>query len=508
MDNIDVDIDSYSIEDILSILNLTDPSEYQVKDAANAIIAKMRSEGKQDLAGFFEKAKQKVLDEFQEEEDPPNAQNNENTQLGNWWQNQYPAQANQQQMDKVTQRKQKVQTFDENEHYQMNREQLGVAQTYNLPVQQGTMNPNLKNVTTRIVSIDSQFRQNILNPLGGPPGPGDPAFNTDYTLDLSEPLTNVISMKLYSIQLPTTWYSFSKDIGNTCFTHKTPATDPSCVCIPDGNYNNVFDLSSAIQAAASSAFTISADKSTGILNFASASDVSFVTYAGPGGGYDICSKTCKSNSYINQNIGWDLGFRRQPDACGNIIIDIPASGPVKADVSPDIYGPKYFVLSIDDFNQNHLNKGLVNMTDRPTKLSLPKYYSPADIDPSSCINSSESLVKAPQMTKSNPRKLTQAQLYSVNEILANRQKERVRAPGPTTTDALAIIPLGPIWQNRTALVPYIEFSSSLQNNVRTYFGPVNVERLRVRLTDDKGNLVNLHDHNWSFSLIVEQLYQY
>ena len=124
MDDIDVDIDSYSIEDILSILNLTDPSEYQVKDAANAIIAKMRSEGKHDLAGFFEKAKQKVLDEFQEEEDPPNAQDNENTQLGNWWQNQYPAQANQQQMDKVTQRKQKVQTFDENEHYQMNREQL------------------------------------------------------------------------------------------------------------------------------------------------------------------------------------------------------------------------------------------------------------------------------------------------------------------------------------------------------------------------------------------------
>ena len=146
------------------------------------------------------------------------------------------------------------------------------------------------------------------------------------------------------------------------------------------------------------------------------------------------------------------------------------------------------------------------MTDRPTKLSLPKYYSPADV--SLCVDVSESLVKAPQMTKSNPRKLTQAQLYSVNEILANRQKERVRAPGPTTTDALAIIPLGPIWQNRTALVPYIEFSSSLQNNVRTYFGPVNVERLRVRLSDDKGNLVNLHDHDWSFSLIVEQLYQY
>jgi hypothetical protein len=30
----------------------------------------------------------------------------------------------------------------------------------------------------------------------------------------------------------------------------------------------------------------------------------------------------------------------------------------------------------------------------------------------------------------------------------------------------------------------------------------------VRLLDDKGNLVNLNDNDWSFSLIVEQLYQY
>ena len=510
MDNVDVDIDSYSIEDILSILNLNDPSEYQVKDAANAIIAKMRSDGKQDLAAFFEKAKEKVLAEFQADEDPPNAQNDETTQIGNWWQNQYPAQANQQQMDKVTDRKQKVKTFDENEHYQMNREQLGVTQTYNLPVQQGTMNPNLKNVTSRIVSIDSQFRQNILNPLGGAPQQGSPAFNTDYTLDLSEPLINVISMKLYSIQLPTTWYAFSKDNGNTCFMYKTSLlSDPSCACIPDGNYDTIFDLSSAIQTAAPSGFTISAAKSTGILSFASTVDVSFVTYAGPGGGYDICSKTCKSNSYMNQNIGWNLGFRRQPDASGNIVIHIPAAAdPVKADVQPDIYGPKYFVLSIDDFNQNHLNKGLVNITDRPTKLSLPKYYNPAEVKPSNCIDTPDSLVKTPQMVKSAPRKLTQAQLYSVNEILANRVKERVRAPGPTTTDALAVIPLKSITGNRRHNEPYIEFGSSLQNNERTYFGPVNIERLRVRLTDDKGNLVDLHDQDWSFALMVEQLYQY
>jgi hypothetical protein len=30
----------------------------------------------------------------------------------------------------------------------------------------------------------------------------------------------------------------------------------------------------------------------------------------------------------------------------------------------------------------------------------------------------------------------------------------------------------------------------------------------VRLLDDKSNLVNLNDADWSFSLLVEQIYQY
>ena len=56
--------------------------------------------------------------------------------------------------------------------------------------------------------------------------------------------------------------------------------------------------------------------------------------------------------------------------------------------------------------------------------------------------------------------------------------------------------------------PLIEYGTSLQSNSRTYFGPVNIERLRVKLVDDKGNLMNLHDIDWSFTLIIEQLYQY
>ena len=32
--------------------------------------------------------------------------------------------------------------------------------------------------------------------------------------------------------------------------------------------------------------------------------------------------------------------------------------------------------------------------------------------------------------------------------------------------------------------------------------------MRVRLFDERGNLVNLNDNDWSFTLLVDQLYQY
>ena len=110
------------------------------------------------------------------------------------------------------------------------------------------------------------------------------------------------------------------------------------------------------------------------------------------------------------------------------------------------------------------------------------------------------------MVRSAPRTLTQAQLYTVNEIITNQKKNTFRTSGPTTTDVLAIIPIQLVTNFRPG--PYVQFGQALQANIRTYFGPVNIERMRVRLVDDKGNLVNLHDNDWSFTMVVESLYQY
>ena len=79
-----------------------------------------------------------------------------------------------------------------------------------------------------------------------------------------------------------------------------------------------------------------------------------------------------------------------------------------------------------------------------------------------------------------------------------------RAKAPTTTNVLGILPVKPT----TTGALYVDFSGPIQENMRTYFGPVDIERLRVRLLDDKGNTLNLNGGNWSFSLLCELLYQY
>ena len=41
----------------------------------------------------------------------------------------------------------------------MKKNTLGVSNTFDVPVAQGVLNPNLKNITSRIINLDSQYRE-------------------------------------------------------------------------------------------------------------------------------------------------------------------------------------------------------------------------------------------------------------------------------------------------------------------------------------------------------------
>jgi hypothetical protein len=103
--------------------------------------------------------------------------------------------------------------------------------------------------------------------------------------------------------------------------------------------------------------------------------------------------------------------------------------------------------------------------------------------------------------------LTKAQLYTQDALTKNNNGDsnlsNNRIYGPASKDLLGMIPLVGITKLRPE--PLIEDFTDI-NVPRTYSGPVKIDKLRIRLLDDKGNLVNLHDNDWSFTLIVEQLH--
>jgi|TARA_B110001450_G_scaffold256988_1_gene290011 hypothetical protein len=336
-------------------------------------------------------------------------------------------------------------------------------------------------VVTRIVSIDSQYRQNIatLTPDGrvgtdGAPDSNSLNFNTNFTVDLPEALTNVVSIKLYSVQIPTTWYTFDHHLGNTSYKHNTDTLS----FIDVGNY----DISGVCDAL----------NSSGLIGTTFAPQSNIITLGGVEANYINSYTSDMSNSFINQNLFWNLGFRKKINEDGDISFNAASSG----DVPADVYGPRYFVLNLDDYNQNSQSKGLLSVTDQ---------YNP--------INA----IQSKRTDGKSETRLTKAQLYSQtsklgyddlsgnNLVASNRYNNLRNNAGSRSNNAFALIPLRDVISLRAKNEPLVEFGRILEENVRTYSGPVDIERLKIQLLDDKGNLVNLHDNDWCFSLVVEQL---
>ena len=211
------------------------------------------------------------------------------------------------------------------------------------------------------------------------------------------------------------------------------------------------------------------------------------------------------NTTWDSTLGWVLGFREYT------VYDLKAIGlttetnamKVIGDtgVSTQLYN--YFLLCLDDFNQNHLNDGLVTITNQDTSVPLPSYANRSDFQ---CDPVSGEIV---YNTSSG---LTEKQMYSALEIYNSKNvstsigtsvSSKSYGSGPFVKDVFGIVPLKV--SNLVSGSAYTEFGGTLQNQERNYFGPVNIRRMSVSLRTDRGDLVDLNNANWSFSLIAEQL---
>ena len=260
------------------------------------------------------------------------------------------------------------------------------------------------------------------------------------------------------------------------------------------------------------------------------------------------SNTPSPGNKIGYNLGWLLGFRVKT------LILSPAQKTTATSLL-DTFGPKYFLLTLDDFNNNKPNKDLISLVDNSAKnFKLPNYYNPQTMDSRYGVKRDASgnqigntyypghsatdldadawkcqdIAGLPaergcaenDLNNDLISNLTKKQQYTVEQLtLANTSGGSVllddgtslstvvnRYNSPNSSDLLARIPI-PIKRQ--------EYNTSIvfrnrhpEYTKRVYFGPVKLRKFKIRLLNDKGFEVNLNEQDWSFSIYVTQLYQF
>ena len=219
-------------------------------------------------------------------------------------------------------------------------------------------------------------------------------------------------------------------------------------------------------------------------------------------------------------IGWLLGYHSAPiynlspsDPNNSLYIEKNSyflnteTGVITltTDTPLDIYLYKDFYIILNDYTQNHLNDGVVTIESIPTTV---KGSSPANM--AHYTANAETGTTQVGLEKSNTPSqiLSEKRNYAANTINsdnnANASITKTYSDPPYLKDLFALIALKPSSLKRGEI--FAEFGGALQENERKYFGPVNIKKMSVQLMNDRGDIIDLHGANWSFSLIAEYLY--
>ena len=432
--------------------------------------------------------------------------------------------------------------------------------SFKVPVTQGIRNPLLKNTINQFVIIDSRFREI---------SSGVTSSSNDYLAILSHSLTNVLSLRLYACQIQYCWYTFNQSIKNTGMwvSHTTYDTDTDIgsetiipISIREGNYTLSTLTTELIAAFVRATFlsvsssNISYSERTGkftidiagqyctggtIVNpFFPDQTITIVPFTVSYGTVLIFFNpliSVTNTTYFDQTLGWRLGFREPTIVFsdGSGVVSNPSSmnlnvaGPVEGAAIADIGGTKYITLAIDDFNQNQIDGTVTTIADATTTVAVPSYFKSGvpviaenpgtvhiqNVTGNALLSGSLANTFAPAPIVQpyiNPtgNSLTENQIYAINEATRfNLKHSRYRTPAPSDSGVIAIMPVNT--SNVTTGTVMSIFSEQLQSfAVRNYFGPVTIRKLRLKLMDDAGNVLNLNGGDWSVSFIAESLYQY
>ena len=325
----------------------------------------------------------------------------------------------------------------------------------------------------RLISIDTKFRDNYYNTK---------ASNFQYTLPTV--VQNVVSMELCGLEIPDSYYQISRNLGNDYFWlgFDDGSDKWYFIAIPEGNYNRKTmveimnqQISLALENDSKIFFLINKTslKSAFVyrdIKSGDTEDTEDVVYSKsikiafnrlraeavsthPGISNDVLPEIdINAPGGIMGKLGWILGFRMAEYTNKSGYIEMGEY--VESSVSPcygyisegvyNIWTNRYFYIVVDDFNKNANN------------FIVPTY--------SSSLGSSNILAR---ITLNPPI------AFEVGYTL-------------TTENA---------WNNTTT-------------KKRSYFGPVDITKIKFQILDSFGRIVDLNNMDCSFALNMVCLYDY
>jgi len=538
-------VDDYTINELMDIIGIDSLTEKNVISVCEVYIQQFTALNNQQLITFFQNIEKRLLDEIDGNGDEETGDDDEETGGDDDGDDDKPIK------EAFTQRGNPVEVAD-NGHSTMSKPPLVIPNTFQVSAVQDSLNPTLQNTVSRFIQIDSQYRQASV-------GDGfslTTSLNTDITLDLSEHMINVLSIRLADIEIPFSWFNINSNRNFFYIYNRYLYNDKYyLIKIEEGNYTTIDDILLAINNAFVKAGFV---KTTTMQNFiylkngkvfidlnntsingdiiniyddtkigdSTVSGIFFYPLDESQTNISIDNTIPRTQFDYENTLGWLLGYRQ-------VAIYIYSYGNA-AEALYKLHVLNYLIIVIDDFNQNHINNGIVTITELSNRIPVNRYntannpyycirYNKRD-DPFNPIRAlNVSLLNTPlsiisekivppfndivHILPSAPRSLTQTQIYVANELAkAYAQTTRFKTTPPNNSDTFAIYPISTKGVKFGDLV--IETGSTLQLNQRVYFGPVNLDRLRVKILDDKGNLMDFNGSDWSMKIIAECLYQY
>lgn len=324
----------------------------------------------------------------------------------------------------------------------------------------GELNPLNTRVITKCLNIDTRFRDDLYS-----------AQASDITIKLPEKFSKVVSMQLTSIELPVCFYGISKENGNNFFYMAVKYTDPSNTLFTD---NTPTELGT--------------DENGNIINFVEQ------VFELPVGNYNapdfidsinntICPVDVVGDPLNPANIFSYIKFK----------IDITTSGSGTGKVTA--YTTGLFASNITEFILDFArdNDGNPSTVDVSTRIGwnmgyiYPKYS--GDV-----AYTADTIVE--------PARIRYIYLVvddfnnNVNNYFVSVFSKHAMSP-----NILARIS---IRGSYFSLI--MDTDHKVISEPRTYFGPVDIQKLRVKLIDEYGRPIHMNNSNFSFSITLKMLY--